>query len=140
MARKRQRERVSLPWERRRTRWSGIVRNPRWQAIIGTILLVILGASFLRYSRHKLRERDTVVAITQVKRAIARFRSDLGRCPISNEELVHPPRPQTHYIDEIPNDGWGRPLTIQCPGYFEDEADVTSAGPSGSLLKDDNIQ
>jgi hypothetical protein len=31
-------------------------------------------------------------------------------------------------------------LHVRCPGYFEDEADVISAGPSGSLLEDDNIQ
>jgi hypothetical protein len=29
---------------------------------------------------------------------------------------------------------------MRCPGYFEEEAEVISAGPSGSLLKDDNIQ
>lgn len=102
-------------------------------------LLLVAGLTFYRYARHKLRMRDTVVAIGQVEHAIERFRADVGRCPASNEELLHPPRPQTHYIDVIPNDGWGRALVIRCPGHFGDEADVTSAGPSGSLLKDDNI-
>lgn len=139
MARRRRKERISLPWERRRTAFSSVLRNPRWQAIAVTAVVLVGAVTFYRYAQHKLRVRDTVVAINQVERAIERFRTDMGRCPTSNEELLHPPRPQTHYIDEIPSDGWGRALAIRCPGHFEDEAEVTSAGPSGSLLKDDNI-
>jgi len=84
--------------------------------------------------------RNTRVAIAQVKQAINRFRTDVGRCPSSNTELLHPPLSQKHYLDNLPTDGWERPLHIRCPGHFEDQADVISAGPSGSLLEDDNIQ
>ena len=131
---------MSLPWERRGGRWRGIVKDTRWQALVGIALLVVLTIGFTRYARHRVRVRDTQVAIAQVKQAIDRFRADVGRCPRSDTELLHPPLSQKHYLDSIPRDGWGRPLSIDCPGYFEEEAEVISAGPSGSLLKDDNIQ
>ena len=131
---------MSLPWERRGGRWRGIVKDTRWQALVGIALLVVLTIGFTRYARYRVRVRDTQVAIAQVKQAIDRFRADVGRCPRSDTELLHPPLSQKHYLDSIPRDGWGRPLAIDCPGYFEEEAEVISAGPSGSLLKDDNIQ
>ena len=131
---------MSLPWERRGGRWRGIVKDTRWQALVGIVLLVVLVIGFARYARYRVRVRDTQVAIAQVKQAIDRFRADVGRCPRSDTELLHPPLSQKHYLDSIPRDGWGRPLSIDCPGYFEEEAEVISAGPSGSLLKDDNIQ
>jgi len=140
VARRTQRERVSLPWERRGGRWRTALRNTRWQALLGLVVLVVLTIGFARYARHRIRVRDTQVAIAQVKQAIDRFRADVGRCPRSNTELLHPPLSQKHYLDSMPKDGWGRPLSIRCPGHFEEEADVISAGPSGSLLKDDNIQ
>ena len=140
MARRRQKERISLPWEKRRGRWSTAIRNPRWQAWIGGALLVVAAVTFARYARHRVRVRDTKVAIAHLKDAIERFRADMGRCPSSDTELLHPPRSQTHYLDAMPMDGWGRPFTVRCPGYFRSEAEVVSAGPSGSLLQDDNIQ
>ena len=102
--------------------------------------MVILVMGFTRYARHRVQVRDTRVAIAQVKQAIDRFQADVGRCPGSNAELLHPPLSQKHYLDTMPKDGWGRSLSIRCPGYFQEEAEVISAGPSGSLLKDDNIQ
>lgn len=140
MARRRRRQRVALPWERRGERWRGLLDNTRWQALLALVLLVVLASGFARYTRHRVRVRDTRVAIAQVKQAIDRFRAEVGRCPSSDTELVHPPLSQKHYLKRIPNDGWGRPLTIRCPGHFKDAADVISAGPSGSLLQDDNIQ
>lgn len=140
MARRVRRERVSLPWERRGGRWRGAFRNIRWQALLGGLLLLVLVVEFTRYTRHRVRVRDTDVAVAQVKQAIDRFRADVGRCPSTAAELLHPPLSQKHYLASMPTDGWGRPLTIRCPGLFEDEAEVISAGPSGSLMKDDNIQ
>ena len=137
---RRRKDRIALPWERRGGRLRGALSNTRWQAILGTALLVILMLGFARYAEGRVRSRDTRVAIDQVKQAVDRFRADVGRCPESNTELLHPPISQKHYLSSIPKDGWGRPLHIRCPGHFEDEADVVSAGPSGSLLKDDNIQ
>ena len=140
MARRRHRERVSLPWEGRGGRWRRALSNTRWQALLSGIVAVLLLLGFARYAEHRVRLRDTRASIAQVKQAIDRFRADVGRCPSTNTELLHPPLSQKHYLDTMPKDAWGRPLHVRCPGHFEDEADVISAGPSGSLLKDDNIQ
>jgi hypothetical protein len=140
VARRRQRQRVALPWEGRGGRWRRSVSQTRWQALLGMVLVAVLLLAFTRYARHRVRVRNTEVAIEQVRQAVARFRTDVGRCPRSEVELLHPPLPQRHYLDTIPRDGWQRPLIIRCPGFFGDEADVVSAGPSGSPLKDDNIQ
>jgi len=105
-------------------------------------MLLVLGLTlgFTRYAQHRVRMRDTRVAIAQVKQAIDQFRTDVGRCPVSDTELLHPPLSQKRYLDSMRKDGWGRSLTIRCPGHFDEEAEVISAGPSGSFLKDDNIQ
>ncbi len=129
-----------MPWERRGGRWRGVLSNTRWQALVGGLVTIVLLIGFARYAEHRVRVRDTRVSIAQVKHAIDQFRADVGRCPSSDTELLHPPLAQKRYLDTMPKDGWGRPLHIRCPGHFEDEADVISAGPSGSLLKDDNIQ
>ena len=138
--RRRQRERISLPWERRGGRLRGAIGNTRWQAILVASVGVLLLTGLVRHAERRVRVRDTRVAIAQVKQAIDRFRADVGRCPGSNAELLHPPLPQKHYLDSLPLDGWDQSLHVRCPGYFDDEADVISAGPSGSLLEDDNIQ
>jgi type II secretory pathway pseudopilin PulG len=140
MTRRGKRDRISLPWERRGGRLRGALRNTRWQALLGAVMLVALLVGFARYSERRIRMRNTRVAIAQVKQAIDRFRTDVGRCPKTTTELLHPPLSQKHYLDSMPTDGWGRPLRVRCPGHFEDAADVISAGPSGSLLRDDNIQ
>jgi type II secretory pathway pseudopilin PulG len=133
-------ERIALPWERRGGRLRGAIGNTRWQAVLAGVLGLVLLVGFIRYTERRVRMRDTRVAIAQVKHAIDHFRTDVGRCPESKAELLHPPLSQKHYLDSLPSDGWARPLHVRCPGYFEDEADVISAGPGGSLLKDDNIQ
>ena len=131
---------IALPWERRTGRWRRALSNTPWQAVLGAVLSVSLLVGLIRYTEGRVRTRNTRVAIGQVEQAIDRFRADVGRCPGSNAELLHPPLSQKHYLDSMPTDGWGQPLHVRCPGYFEDEADVISAGPSGSLLQDDNIQ
>ena len=80
------------------------------------------------------------MAIAQLKRALDRFRTEIGRCPTSDMELLHPPTTRARYLSSMPRDGWGRPLAMRCPGYFDEDPEVLSAGPSGSFLTDDNIQ
>lgn len=140
MARGRRKERVALPWERRGGPWRTAVSQTRWQALLGLLVVALLLFAFGRYVRHQVRVRNTEAAIARVKQAIDHFRTDVGRCPRSEAELLHPPLPHKHYLDAMPRDGWGQALAIRCPGFFEDDADVISAGPSGSLLEDDNIQ
>lgn len=118
-----------------------LLAGRRWKVLlllgIGAGVLFLVGSSAQRAER----VRDTRAASARIKRAISAFRADLGRCPHSLEELVHPPRSGRRYLHEIPVDGWGRPFFVRCPGRYDPEdADVISAGPSGSFLEDDNIQ
>lgn len=137
---RRRRERVSLPWEARESVWGRLARAARWRSLLVWSVLLLACVVLYRYAREEIRHRDTEVAIARVKQAIERFRLDIGRCPESVGELIRPPLSQKHYLQSTPKDGWGRPLSIRCPGYFGEEADVISAGPSGSLLIDDNVQ
>ncbi|MBK8170095.1 MAG: type II secretion system protein GspG [Sandaracinaceae bacterium] len=132
---------ISLPWERRSAWFSGLFAQGRWRVmlLIGFLLFVVY--SVWSISDRNARTRATRSAIAEVQRAIARFRTDLGRCPHSTVELVHPPRTGVRYLTELPTDGWGKALWIQCPGHWDaEEVDVVSAGPSGSFVDDDNIQ
>ncbi len=115
---------VRLPW-----------RRALALALLGALVL-LLGRATDRY----LRLRATRAAIARTRDAVERFRIDIGRCPRSPIELVHPPRPLSLQLRELPRDGWGRALWIACPGRLDPEdIDVVSAGPSGDFLLDDNV-
>lgn len=132
---------ISLPWERRTAWFSGLFAQGRWR-----LQLLIAAGLFVIYSVWNISDRNarttvTRSAIAEVRHAVAQFQSDLGRCPRSTVELVHPPRTGVRYLAELPLDGWGKALWIRCPGHWDaEEVDVVSAGPSGSFLDDDNIQ
>jgi hypothetical protein len=118
-----------------------VFTGSRWRAALVALLLVLSIGTLARAAKERDRERLTRVAIDEVHRAVTRFRAEVGRCPRSMEELAHPPRGGSHYLREIPLDGWGQPLLMRCPGRGDpDDADVISAGPSGSLAVDDNRQ
>ena len=77
----------------------------------------------------------------QAQGSVYAFRSEVGRCPRSTVELIHPPRSRTRFLRDMPRDGWGRELQIHCPGVDDpDGVDVLSAGPSGDFLNDDNLR
>lgn len=131
---------VRLPWEQRKGWWR---RRPssQWQLVLGLAVLAAGAVALWATSRQRSKVRSTRVAIAEVKKAIRDFRTDFGRCPRSPVELVHPPRTNTRYLEELPEDAWGRPLWIHCPGRHRPHlADVVSAGPSGSFTVDDNVQ
>ena len=132
---------LSLPWEQRGSGAMRLLAGPRWKiaVLLASVLLVI--AVLWRSADRRYRIEQTRGAIATVHRAIGDFQSDIGRCPRSTTELVHPPRSGTRYLRRAPKDGWGRDLHVQCPGHFNpDGADVVSAGPSGSFHEDDNVQ
>jgi len=131
---------VLLPWERRNAWLSELASGRRWRA-----LLLVLGAAAVlltlyQAARRRERVRLTRAAIAEVQRAVALFRAEVGRCPRSTVELVHPPRAAAQYLTVLPDDGWGRQLLVRCPGREDrNSAEVVSAGPSGSFSADDNI-
>ena len=131
---------VTLPWERRGTAFRRFLRGPRWKIAVAAFALVGLAALVVDTADARGRLRRTRATIAEVHRAIALFRAQVGRCPRSTTELVHPPRSRTRYLREVPKDGWGRPLWLRCPGLDDpDGQDVLSSGPSGSFFVDDNI-
>lgn len=138
MARKRRE--IALPWEQR-GRWLGrLVAGSRIRAGLLALGVLTVAGLLYRSADHRSRVRETRVAIVSVRRAIDQFRADHGRCPRSTTELQHPPRTGTRYLRRTPKDGWGRELHVACPGQADpDDADVISAGPSGSFHEHDNI-
>ena len=105
-------------------------------AVCSALVLVLVGRS----AERRERERATRAGIAEIKRGLAAFRNDLGRCPHSLHELIHPPRTGRRYLREVPVDGWGNTFFVRCPGRYDPNgADVVSAGPSGDFLEDDNL-
>ena len=139
--RRKSRSSVALPWEERGSFWRSLLAGPRWKVALVLVLLVWVGSLLWSSADRRSRERQTRLAITETRRAVSAFRAELGRCPRSTTELLHPPRSRSRYLRQKPRDGWGRQLWVRCPAKFDpDGADVISAGPSGSFLEADNIQ
>jgi hypothetical protein len=132
---------IALPWERRGNWVRELLAGHRFKMVLVAAGVLGLGVVTWQAAERRERVRDTRVAIGEVKRAITSFRSEVGRCPKSPEELIRPPEPAHRSLREIPRDGWGRELYIQCPARHDPlSAEVLSAGPSGSFLSDDNVR
>lgn len=138
--RKRSGSAVLLPWERKRAWFAELRSGRRWRSLVGSSLLALLVFAAFRVADERSRVRSTRASIAEVQRAIAAFRAEMGRCPRSKTELVHPPRAGASYLDDVPSDGWGRELFIRCPARWDQNSvEVVSAGPSGSFSDDDNV-
>jgi general secretion pathway protein G len=118
---------IYLPWERR----GGIVRRlglarlrPFLVALAALALLVLLGVR----ERQRTGERSTRAALLVVRRALDAYRADHdGKCPKQLDELE-----TAHYLVDLPDDAWGRPLRLACPSRREGVAyDLSSDGPDG---------
>lgn len=135
MSRARERT-VFFPWERR-SPWRGIGSRRRLRQ--GVALLTVVGVivAMEAVEEHRRRTFATWAAIWSIQDAVASFRADHGRCPASQDELVHPPElpvGASRYLHEPRSDGWGRPFRITCPGRkHPGSADVVSGGSSGTF-------
>ena len=130
---------VRLPWEDRR----GIRRffeRSRLALFVGALVLALVATLIARAAGSREARRDTLKTIGTVHAAISRFRMDVGRCPRSMNELMHPPRGRSTYLHGEPKDAWGRAFHIECPAPGDpDAALVISAGPSGDFQQNDNL-
>lgn len=141
LTKRRSKARITLPWEERGALLRELVAGQRWRVVLMGVLVLVAALFILQTSHRRTQLRQTRNAIAEVKRAIAAFRGELGRCPRSMVELVHPPGPGTRHLHAMPRDAWGRELYVRCPGRHDPkDADVISAGPSGSFFVDDNVQ
>jgi hypothetical protein len=131
---------VLLPWERRKALVASFFSLRRWRGLLLASLLGSCVAGAWQLAERRTRIRSTRASIAEVQRAVGAFRAEMGRCPRSKTELVHPPRGGARYLTEVPTDGWGRELYVRCPAPEDpNTAEVVSAGPSGSFSVDDNI-
>lgn len=131
---------ILLPWERR-SAWLGRLALGRISAVLSLVVATIALLSFAyRAADERARVRATRAAIAEARRAVTAFVAELGRCPHSTTELLHPPKAGADYLTEVPVDGWGQRLYIRCPGHRPDDvAEVIAAGATGSFLVDDHV-
>ena len=136
---RRNKSNISLPWERKTHFFR--LRSFRWRWLLLAVLCAVIAIAFIKDGIGRQARRETQVAIDLTKRAVQDFRRDIGRCPNSMVELLHPPLVGARYLAQTPRDAWGQALRIRCPGHFDPQSiDVISAGPSGSFLNNDNIR
>lgn len=130
-----------LPWERRKAWLTRLFSLKRWRGLLLVSLFSLFIAGAWQVADRRERLRMTRASIADVQRAVAAFRAEMGRCPRSKTELVHPPRGGARYLTEVPSDAWGHELFVRCPSPHDpSSAEVVSAGPSGSFSVDDNIR
>lgn len=119
--------RIFFPWESE----GGLRRFFKFTQV-GPGLLALFVLTFVwvaaRRERHASGERQTVLALQEVKRATARYVVEHdGRCPDSLE-LLTPHLPG----GRVPLDGWGKPIRIVCrPTVSDLDYIIMSDGPDG---------
>ena len=131
--------RLALPWEREDSLVRGLFTGRRvLPFVMLAAVAALLGDAYWLGGRRAdiLATRAT---LSEVSQATESFVHDVGRCPRSLNELLHPPRSGVLYLHELPSDAWGRGLYLSCVGNAPAEIEVLSAGPSGSFLDDDNV-
>ncbi len=128
MAQKRSKDRnIVLPWEQR----AGFFRRPgmsRARPVLLTVAVIIVFLFIAQRERTASGVRATRASLLIVRRAVDAYRADHGgECPPELAELQ-----RKDYLSKIPNDAWGRPFILTCPGRFhEDGYELSSAGPDG---------
>lgn len=131
--------RLALPWEHGENPFFALFSGRRvWPLVT---LLALVGSTAVAFVMGGKRSDilSTRATVSEVERAGRAFVRDMGRCPRTTSELVHPPKSGVQYLAETPVDAWGRSLYFRCSYGEHAELEVVSAGPSGSFLDDDNV-
>ena len=135
-SRLRQDRRIFFPWEGR-----GGVRRFLAMGRFWPVLAMILVGSFISWvvarERHAAGERQTRVALNQLRPVVERYLLDHeGKCPSSLGEVVaYLSRP------EVPTDAWGHPLRLVCPSIRPGvDYVLMSDGPDGLAGGRDRIE
>ncbi len=95
--------------------------------------ILIFLVSYLLWSveflNNRMRTKQALLDISQIKHAARLFRADFGRCPDSLDELAFPSG-DFQYIRET-TDPWGGKYKLICPARLDPGGvDVLSGGPN----------
>lgn len=106
---------IALPWENRGTTIRRVLAGSRSRTLLAAVAIV--ASVVVTYERSEARrvDRQTRQTSVEVEQAVLRFRAEIGRCPRSLDELLHPPRAGARYLKAKPLDGEGRVLSVRCP-------------------------
>jgi general secretion pathway protein G len=121
---------IFFPWESQGG-WRRFLAIAHLGPAIILISIVLFVWTVAERERHALAERRTLVALSEVKRAVLRYVVDHnGQCPESLGLVVS----QVGHREsgEVPRDGWGHPLRIVCsPSVSDQDYVIMSDGPDG---------
>jgi general secretion pathway protein G len=119
--------RVFFPWERKRG-YLGFVGRARARLIIGALAALTVVVVLHRREAYLASVRATRASIDLVDRSVYAYRADhSGACPRDLADLV-----SGGYARDVPQDAWGRPLRLTCPGHRDARGfEVSSDGPDG---------
>ena len=101
MARRKTSTGIALPWENRGTTIRRVLAGSRSRTVLAVVAIV--GGVFVTYHRSEERRvaRITRQTSVEVEQAVVRFREEIGRCPRSLDELLHPPRAGARYLRDL---------------------------------------
>ncbi|HVJ18081.1 MAG TPA: type II secretion system protein GspG [Polyangiaceae bacterium] len=118
--------RILFPWERRRMlrRWLGLGQLRPF------LLLGALGAFVFLIALSERRaagERQTRATLVGARRVVESYMADNdGGCPRDMTQAAEHAR-----LEHAPEDAWGRPLRLLCPGHESNPYELMSDGPDG---------
>ncbi len=108
-------------------------------ALVFAIISAIAAIDFCTLSKPKRwidRRTPEKSAISLLDHACPQFEADVGRMPVSLDELVHPPEDEAEkakwagpYVEKINVDPWGHPY--RCEGDGKSKPRIWSIGPDG---------
>lgn len=119
--------RIFFPWETQ-----GGLRRFFVAGRVGPIAAVLAAGLFVVWTiereRQRAGERQTVLALAEVKPAVLRYVVEHdGRCPDNLDVVL-----SLLKRDSLPRDGWGRKLRLVCaPGVSDEDYILMSDGPDG---------
>ena len=120
-------QRIFFPWESRGglARRLGLGRVRPFVIGLGIVgLLFVIGMR----ERERAGERQTRASLIAVRSAVDRYLADHeGGCPSALGEVQ-----RLGYVKRLPNDAWGRPFRLVCPGRRDGSPyELMSDGPDG---------
>lgn len=118
------------------------------ELLLVLVILAVLASIVVTKMTGRTQEAKITATRTQIsniKSALDLFEHDNDRFPTSSEGLQalvsNPGNLQNwhKYMDDVPQDGWGKPFTYEQPGANGKDYDIVSGGPDGNPGTNDDI-